>query len=238
MKVLITQSMLFPWIGMMGQLRLADIIVHYDDVQLSKGSFTNRVQVKTESGLHWMTIPLHNFRLGMLIDETSFGTKENWKKSHISLLSQSFQNSPYKTDALDMVEQVYSSSCETVGSLSRYSMIALGAYYGLLDGKKVLDVRSLGVSGSSTNRVLDIVKKVGGSTYITGNGARNYLDHLSFQNAGIEVSYMEYNIIPYFQPWGAFTPYVTGLDLVANMGRQGLEGITTSTIPWQQFISP
>lgn len=160
MKVLITQSMLFPWIGMLAQLRLADIIVHYDDVQLSKGSFSNRVQVKTETGLHWMTIPLHNFRLGMLIDETFFGAKDNWEKSHASLLSQSFQNSPFKTHALDMVEQVYSSACETVGSLSRLSMIALGAYYGLLDGKKVLDVRSLGVSGSGTNRVLDIVKRL------------------------------------------------------------------------------
>jgi hypothetical protein len=237
MKVLITQSMLFPWIGMLAQLRLADIIVYYDDVQLSKGSFSNRVQVKTETGLHWMTIPLHNFRLGMLIDETCFGAKDNWEKSHVSLLSQSFQNSPFKTDALDMVEQVYSSACETVGSLSRLSMIALGAYYGLLDGKKVLDVRSLGVSGSGTNRVLDIVKKVGGSTYVTGHGARNYLDHVSFENAGIEVRYMEYNIGPYPQPWGAFTPYVTGLDLVANMGRQGLERITTSSIPWQKFIS-
>lgn len=237
MKVLITQSMLFPWIGMLGQLRLADIIVHYDDVQLSKGSFTNRVQVKTESGLHWMTIPLQNFRLGMLIDETGFGAKDTWVKGHMSLLSQSFQNSPYKADALDMVEQVYSSACETVGSMSRLSMIKLGAYYGLLDGKKVLDIRSLGVSGLGTNRVLDIVKMVGGSTYITGHGARNYLDHLSFENAGIEVRYMEYDVEPYSQPWGPFTPYVTGLDLVANMGRQGLERITTSSMPWQKFIS-
>ncbi len=228
--------MLFPWIGMLAQLKLADIVVHYDDVQLSKGSFANRVQVKTETGLRWMTIPLRNFRLGMLIDETCFGATDTWQKSHMSLLSQSFQKSPFKTHALNMVEQVYSTTHETVGSLSRLSMLALCAYYGLLEGKEVLDIRSLRINGSGTNRVLDVVKKVGGTTYITGHGARNYLDHLSFENAGIEVRYMEYSFDSYPQPWGTFTPYVTGLDLVANMGKQGLERIATSSTPWRKFI--
>ncbi|MDC0261264.1 WbqC family protein [Synechococcus sp. AH-551-N17] len=237
MNVLITQSMLFPWIGMLAQLKLADIVVHYDDVQLSKGSFVNRVQVKTEAGMRWMTIPLRNFRLGMLIDETCFGSKDTWQKSHMSLLSRSFQKSPFKADALNMVEQVYSSKYETIGSLSRLSMIALCAYYRLLEGKEVLDIRSLGVTGSGTNRVLDVVQKVGGTAYITGHGARNYLDHLAFENAGIEVRYMDYSFDSYPQPWGTFTPYVTGLDLVANMGKQGLERITTSSVPWQEFLS-
>ena len=38
MKILITQSMLFPWIGLLTQIKLADIIVHYDDVAFSKGA--------------------------------------------------------------------------------------------------------------------------------------------------------------------------------------------------------
>ena len=45
--VVISQPMLFPWVGMFEQVALADVFVHYDDVQFSKGSFTNRVQLKT-----------------------------------------------------------------------------------------------------------------------------------------------------------------------------------------------
>ena len=45
--VVISQPMFFPWVGMFEQIALADVYVHYDDVQFSKGSFTNRVQLKT-----------------------------------------------------------------------------------------------------------------------------------------------------------------------------------------------
>ena len=54
-RVVISQSMLFPWVGLLEQMRLADVFVHYDDVQFSKGSFVNRVQVKTPDGVRWMT---------------------------------------------------------------------------------------------------------------------------------------------------------------------------------------
>ncbi|MBC8123824.1 MAG: WbqC family protein, partial [Gemmatimonadaceae bacterium] len=56
--VVISQPMLFPWIGMFEQICLADVYVHYDDVQFSKGSFSNRVQVKSASGSKWITVPL------------------------------------------------------------------------------------------------------------------------------------------------------------------------------------
>ena len=46
MKVVISQSMFFPWVDFLEQLKLADLNVFYDDVQFSKGSFTNRVRIK------------------------------------------------------------------------------------------------------------------------------------------------------------------------------------------------
>ena len=56
-RVVISQPMLFPWVGLFEQIRAADVYVHYDDVQFSKGSFTNRVQIKTARGPRWLTVP-------------------------------------------------------------------------------------------------------------------------------------------------------------------------------------
>lgn len=230
--------MLFPWIGLLAQIKLADVIVHYDDVQFSKGSFTNRVQIKNDTGMNWMTVPLNKFKFGMLIDEVATSPQDSWKKSHLALLSQSFRKSKYKNDAVNLVENVYSKPHQSIGALSRESMLALATYFDLLGEKKLVDVRSLGVEGSGSRRVLDIVKKVGGSTYITGHGASNYLDHNSFQDEGVEVRYMEYAFKPYPQQWGEFTPYVSGLDLVANMGTKGADLIEPSTVSWLQFVEP
>ena len=51
--------MFFPWVGLFEQIRLANVFVHYDDVQLPQGrSFTTRVQLKAPTGVHWLTMPV------------------------------------------------------------------------------------------------------------------------------------------------------------------------------------
>jgi len=54
-RIVISQSMYFPWVGLLEQIRLAEFFVHYDDVQLTR-VFTNRVQVKTAQGSKWITV--------------------------------------------------------------------------------------------------------------------------------------------------------------------------------------
>lgn len=237
MKVVITQSMLFPWVGLLEQMRTADILVHYDDVQFSKGSFTNRVQVKTESGIQWMTVPLRDLKLGKVIDEVTTAPPELWQEKHLALLERSFKGAPYAKDALLIARDVYETDHPSIGHLARASMLALGQYFGLLEGKRVLDVRELCIEGSGSQRVLNIVRALGGTIYITGHGARNYLDHESFEQVGIQVHYMQYARRPYPQRWGEFTPFVTGLDLVACLGRDGQKLISSSGVAWRKFLS-
>ena len=75
----------------------------------------------------------------------------------------------------------------------------------------------MGVRLKGSARILELVKSVGGTIYITGRGARPYLHHQDFEDAGIQVEYMHYVTLPWSQSSGEFTPSVTGLDLVANV---------------------
>jgi hypothetical protein len=229
--------MLFPWVGLLEQIRLADVLVFYDDVQFSKGSFTNRVQVKTPTGIKWMTVPLQDLKLGAIIDEVKIVPAVQWREKHLALLDRSFKGAPHANDALLMARDIYSMDHPSIGHLARASMLAMGYYFGILEGKSVLDVRELCVNGSGSQRVLDIVHAVGGTIYITGHGARNYLDHKAFEESGIKVHYMNYERIPYPQLWGEFTPFLTSLDLLANLGRDGQHQIASTIVPWREFLS-
>jgi hypothetical protein len=237
MKVVITQSMLFPWVGLLEQIREADVLVHYDDVQFSKGHLTNRIQVKTPSGRSWMTVPMKELHLGQAIDEARIQPTSAWRDRHLALLRESFRKAPHAADALDLAATVYSQDHATIGALARASMLALARYFGLLEGTRLVDVRSLGIGGASSQRVLDVVAAVGGTVYITGHGARNYLVHEDFEGRGVDVRYMHYSMSPYPQAWGEFTPFVTGLDLVANCGRDGARVIASSSVHWRSFVA-
>lgn len=236
-RVVISQPMFFPWVGLFEQIRLADTYVHYDDVQFSKGGFTNRVQIKTAGGIKWLTVPLRHFSLGTPINRVSFDSQQPWRGSHLTFLEQAFRGAPFAADALGVVERVYSEPAENIADVAMSSVGEVCRYYGLaVPERRFLRSSELDVSGSGSQRVLGIVEKLDGTVYVTGHGARNYLDHELFERRGIRVEYLDYEKKPYRQIHGDFTPYVSVLDLIANEGRAGGAVISSGTLYWKDFI--
>mgnify|MGYP006275645451 CR=1 FL=1 len=237
MVVVISQSMYFPWVGLLEQIRLADVFVHYDDVQFSRGSLVNRVQAKTGSGSKWLKVPLRDQHLGQLINEVRVDNRTDWRRKHRDLLCHAYQDAPFREEMLSLIDGVLATDCETLADISRESMMALVRYFGLDDGTIFQDSAQLGVSGSGSKRVHGICRALGATVYVTGHGARRYLDHDLFERSRIRVEYMKYRMQRYPQLHGDFTPYVTGLDLVANCGRAGRSLICSGSTSWQEFLS-
>jgi hypothetical protein len=236
MIIAISQPMLFPWVGMLEQIRMADTFVNYPDVQFSKGGFVNRVQIKTSRGMNWLTVPLHGLRLGQKINEVKINDQNNWRNEHLQMLSDAYADSPYVSEMLNLVESVYARDYKNIGSLSEASELALCEYFGIGSHGKFLSSENLGIEGSGSRRVLDIVRALGGDTYLTGHGASKYLDHEAFELAGVRVEYMDYAKTPYPQLHGEFTPYVSALDLIANAGSSGINFIRPISIYWKDFL--
>jgi WbqC-like protein family len=236
MRIVISQSMYFPWVGLLEQIRLANVFVHYDDVQYTRG-FYNRVEVKTSNGVKWMTIPLLDLHQGQHLNEIKIDYHQDWRKSHRSLLLQAYSAAPYCDDMLSLVDQVFSISASNLVEVTRASMLALVHYFNLNEDRIFVDSSTLNAPGNSSQRLLNICKLMRADQYVTGHGAKNYLDHNSFELQGIAVGYMNYSYMQYPQLHGPFTPFVSGLDLVANCGRDGIRYICSNTSHWKDFIN-
>jgi hypothetical protein len=236
MNIVISQPMLFPWPGLLEQIVLADRFVNYADVQFSKGSFSNRVQIKTAQGSRWLTVPLEKFHFGARIDEVRPSAAEPWRERHLAMLEQAYQEAPFRQEMLDLAHAVYAADYHDLGTLALASMEALCNYLSIPLRPKLLDSRSLGIPGRNSDRVLAIVGHLHGTRYITGHGAKNYLAHEEFEQHGVAVEYMNYAMQPYPQLHGTFTPFVSSLDLIANHGAAGRRFLKPQTIAWREFI--
>lgn len=236
MKAVISQSMYFPWVGLLEQVRQADVFAHYDDVQFTRG-FYNRVQVKTSRGTQWLTVPLRDQHRGQLIDEVMVDDRSDWRSLHLDVLKQAYVNAPYRHEMLVLVEGVLKQPINSLADVARNSIVALAEYFDLAQNTRFVSSRALGVGGSSSQRLRDLCVALDVDIYITGHGARNYLDHQIFEDRGIEVRYMKYDCLPYPQLHGDFTPYVSALDLVANCGKEGRSVIQSEAINWKVFIN-
>ena len=238
MNIVISQPMYFPWVGMFEQVQLCDKFIFYDDVQYSKGSFTNRVQIKTPSkeGFKWMTVPLKSLKLGAKINEVEIDDTKDWQNQHSELLKHSYHAAPYYTEMRKVVDQLFAGDFRTISELSQKSMELVIDYFGMNENKEFFLSSQLEINGNSSQRVFEIVRYFHGNRYTTGHGAKNYLDHDLFDDNGISVEYMDYKRLPYPQEHGAFNPHVTILDLIANTGKEGKKYITSTTKKWREFI--
>ncbi len=235
-SIVISQPMYFPWVGILEQVRLSNIFVHYEDVQFTRGSYSNRVQVKTEGGTRWLTVPLRNQILGQRINEVEIDYRTDWQRSHRDILKQAHAKSKFRAEMFDLVDDVFSRQYDNLADLSKASMMSLIRYFGLEHGRTFIDSTDLAIGGSSSQRVIDICVRLDAGHYITGHGARNYLEHEAFEATDIDVGYIGYGLSTYGQLHGTFTPFVTALDLIANCGKDGQHHIGGRLIPWREFI--
>jgi hypothetical protein len=230
--IVISQPMYFPWVGMLEQMRMADVHVHLDDAQFSKGGFFNRVQVKTGQGTPWLTVPLAENKLGQPLNLLR-PAAHDWRRKHLATLSQAYAGAPHSEAMIALAESVLGAGHDSLASLGAASMEALADYFGILP--PVIQWASRMNRGETgTERVLAICRALGAERYVTGHGARAYLDHAAFEAEGIRVEYMEYRLREYPQLHGAFTAHVSALDLVANAGPDGREVIASGSVYWKE----
>jgi hypothetical protein len=234
-RVVISQPMYFPWVGLLEQIRLSDVFVHYDDVQYVRGFF-NRVQIKTANGSRWLTVPIKDWHRGQLINEVKIDNSVNWRASHRTLLKHSYSNAKHLDEMLSVVDRVFAFEYETLSDLSIASFLELAKYFGLTIDTEFKLSSQMGIGGVSSKRLHNICVSERADVYITGHGARNYLDHELFEQSGIIVEYMDYQMKPYPQLYGEFTPYVSALDLIANCGMSHKGVISSDSKNWKSFL--
>jgi len=232
--VVVSQSMYFPWCGLLEQVRMADVFVHYDDVQYARGFFS-RVQVKTEHGIKWLSVPLRDQHRGQTIDECRIDHSSDWRQKHRDVLRQAYRKAPFVTEMLAVVDRVFATDHDSLGALGRGTIRALADAFALPQ-PEFLHAADLGVGGSSSQRLRDITAALDGAVYLTGHGALNYLDHSIFDERNIEVRYMDYSVGPWPQDHGEFTPFVTALDALAHLGPEAATALHSTTLHWSDAL--
>jgi hypothetical protein len=218
-RVAILQSNYIPWKGYFDIIRLSDVFVVYDEVQFTKNDWRNRNKIKTAKGLEWLTIPVRQVHLHQKINETEL-TTDAWVRKHWNSLATNYARAEFFQDLKAPIQNLYDSA--PPGNLSSVNMHFIRGICSLLGiTTPIVDSSSLGLSGDRNGRLLDAVRQLGGTHYISGPAARDYLDVPAFSNAGIEVVWMDYSGYPeYTQLFPPFHHGVSIIDLLFNTGRR------------------
>lgn len=232
--VVILQPQYLPWRGVFEQIRLAEVFVHFDDVQFPQGrSFTSRVQVKTASGSRWLSVPVR--RDGRVsIAQTRIDESQDWRSAHLRSLEHAYARASHAPEMLALARTVIDPPCETIAELNMAATERLAATLRLSPRFARSSATPSGLS--ATARLVELCKLYEAERYVTGHGALAYLEIDRFRREGIAVDVMDYRLTPYPQLHGDFIPYVTILDLIANVGvAEAPKHLDPATRAWEEI---
>ncbi|MDI6839375.1 MAG: WbqC family protein [bacterium] len=226
----IHQPQYLPWLGYFDKLLRSDFFVLLDDVQYKKNEWQNRNKISTSHGWQWLTVPVH-YTFGQKINEVLINNKTNWGKKHLHSLVINYSGTPYFKDYRAFFEEVYSKKWEYLCELNIYLIKNLATFLGIQT--ELVKSSDLQVDGQKTDRLVNICKKLQADIYLSGEGAREYLDLSLFENEKIKVVFQNFNhpIYPQVKLDGNFQPNMSVIDLLFNYGKDSLKILQKCTKP-------
>jgi len=233
MIVAIHQPNYLPWIGYFHKIATSDHFVLLDDVQYTKNSFINRNRIKSPSGPAWLTIPVQTAgQWGAAIRELSLDPDARWIGKHRKSLQACYARSPYYREVIDeVIDPVYCAVGTRWTNMASFNgaMIQSICRYLAID-TPVSRAGDCCLSSHSTNRLIELVRAVGGTAYLSGRGGDNYQDAAAFAEAGIELTYTDFVHPRYEQLWGPFESNLSVIDWLFNCGRAAAERIHAAPV--------
>lgn len=227
MNCVILQPSYIPWRGYFHQISKADLFIFYDDVQYDKHGWRNRNQIKTAQGKQWLTIPVHSAGVtaGIPINQVRIDWSKPWAQNHLKALTFSYARAPFFQTYRSLLESFYARHDELIADFTIATTVALAGELGLSQTRFMRASEIPGIQGQRTDRLVELLKRVGATHYISGPSARDYIEQDKFDAAGITLEYMVYDYTEYPQLYPPYEPQVSILDLLLMTGPEALSHI-------------
>jgi hypothetical protein len=215
MRVAIHQPNYAPWCGYFAKMAAADVFVFLDDAQMPGGqSFVYRCAIRGQGGPQWLSVPVKR-SLTSRIDEVGFGDPR-WAGKHVKTLRSIYGRAPHFGEVMELLEPLYGSPGASLAELNIRLITAIAGYLGLRC--RFERASRFAAAGTSDDRLIELARRAGATTYVSGKGGQNYQDPEKFAAAGIALEVRVYRPIAYPQIHGGFLPGLSVLDALFHLG--------------------
>jgi hypothetical protein len=227
MKIAAIQSSFIPWRGYFDFIASVDVFVFLDDVQYTARDWRNRNKIKTPKGVEWVTVPVVYAGRNLLVSEAKIDYSQGWIKKLLGSWSANYRRTEFFNTTVELLAEIETTGYENLSSLNIELTKRICEYLGITT--PLMSSAELSLVGKKTDRLIDLLKKLNATAYLSGPSADAYLDKDTFRRNGIRLEYKSYDYAPYPQLWGDFEGAVTVLDLIANCGPDAKNHIRSRT---------
>jgi WbqC-like protein family len=222
----IHQPAYFPWLGLLHKIAQSDVFLVMDEVQLSDSAFQHRNQFLTADGqTRYLSIPF--VRKGYLdkpFREIAIAAPD-WATRHRDFIRSNYGKHPFAGEIMPRLDDYFAAP---YASLFDAVLASMRLAFDLLAVRaKVILQSSLDFDRGLRKGELvpALARAAGADCYLSGPGARAYLDEAAFGD-GLTLRYDRFAHPVYRQKnANSFVSGLSCLDLLFNVGSEAASAI-------------
>jgi hypothetical protein len=216
------QPQYLPWLGYFDKVAASDLFVFLDLPQYKKREFQNRNRIKGPQGEIWLAVPvLSKGKFEQPIKDVEIDNTQGWQKSHWGTLELHLKKAPFWAQYAPGLKPFYEKRWDKLCDLNLEMTVWFFEQLGIKTPWKIES--AIGTGTQSTDRLIELLKKTGAKTYLSGSGGKDYMDEARFQQEGLGLQYQHYTHPTYPQRYGDFLPYMSIVDLLMHCGPDSLK---------------
>jgi hypothetical protein len=212
------QPTYLPWLGYFSMINSVDEFVFLDDVQFAHRTWQHRNRILTKNGADWITVPVtrSNGRNSLIL-EVGVNLNHKFPHSHLNLINESYKKSQYFEIIFPGLREILSRGENKIVNINIELIKWISGLLGVDTKFKVSsEFKTL---GAKAEKLLNIAKATSANTYISAQGSSEYLLQFDgFEKNKIAIKYFEFVHPTYMQQFSGFTPQLSIIDALFNMG--------------------
>lgn len=215
MRVGIMQPYFLSYLGYFQLISTCDIFVIYDNIKFTKNGWIRRNRMLLNNKDSMFSIPLKSDSDFLNIDQRFIG--DNFAKEKVKILGQiktSYSRAPLFNEVYPLIEEIFNYNETNLFNFIFNSIEKVNDY--LLIETPIIISSTIDIDHNLKGefRVMEIVKRLKGDTYINPIGGMELYKKEDFKSNGIDLFYHDMKPITYAQFDNPFIPSLSILDVM------------------------
>jgi hypothetical protein len=203
-RIAIMQPYFLPYLGYFQLMSKVDAFVIHDAVDFTKKSWITRNRWVRQKEIIWMNLPVERPPLGTPIREVQLREMRSWSKQWLMQCQHQYGKAPFYKETKPLIEEIAGLSASSLSNWLVDSLILVANHLHLDTEIVRTDATMLAIEQQVRlhpqdvvrrhERVFEITRHFGASSYINPPGGRGLYDQERFTGRGLELQFLQPNL--------------------------------------------
>ena len=229
------QPNFIPYLGFFDKIQKSDIVVIRDEVQYVTKEFHNRNKIRINSHNQnillskWLNVPVNNsldYIKNININKDSLHKNKSWNKNILQNIKINYHKTPFFDEFFPEIGKIMDNSDDKLISLNmkliKFLMKSFNIQTKIIMASDLKLKQNNIQKSNASEDISNICKVLDANTYLSGGGAKIYLNEAPFINSEIKVEFQEFDHPIYSQAFPGFLPNMSALDALFCCGKMPL----------------